>query len=230
MALAANEIDVYLEVGTKRTFAGAIDWPGWCRSGADEASALQTLFAYGPRYARVLGVDPLGFESTNAASMFLVVERLKGNQTTDFGAPDLAPGSDSAPVDEAELQRMQRILAACWRELERAVGVASGKELRKGPRGGGRELEVIVHHVIDSTGGYLSKVGAKLRKEEGADLVQQIHLAEQAVVDALTAAAHGEVAARGPRGGERWPPRFFVRREAWHILDHAWELEDRIIS
>jgi hypothetical protein len=230
MALAANEIDVYLEVGAKRTFAGAIDWPGWCRSGADETSALQTLFAYGPRYARVLGVDPLGFNATNAASMFQVVERLKGNQTTDFGAPGLAPASDSAPVDEAELQRQQRILAACWREFEKAVGAATGKELSKGPRGGGRELEVIVTHVIDSTGGYLSKVGGKLRKEEGADPVQQIHQTQQAVQEALTAAARGEVAARGPRGGERWPPRYFVRREAWHILDHAWEIEDRIIS
>jgi hypothetical protein len=24
-----------------------------------------------------------------------------------------------------------------------------------------------------------------------------------------------------------WSPRYFVRRSAWHALDHAWEIEDR---
>jgi hypothetical protein len=49
----------------------------------------------------------------------------------------------------------------------------------------------------------------------------------QAIVQALTAAAHGDVPERGPRGGARWSPRYFVRRVAWHLLDHAWEIEDR---
>jgi hypothetical protein len=45
---------------------------------------------------------------------------------------------------------------------------------------------------------------------------------------AALAAAAGEVPAQGPRGGTRWPPRYFARRAAWHILDHVWEIEDRI--
>ena len=28
--------DVYLELGTKRVFACALEWPGWCRGGRDE--------------------------------------------------------------------------------------------------------------------------------------------------------------------------------------------------
>ncbi len=36
---------VYLEVGPRRIFAGAIDWPGWCRSGRDEETALEALVA-----------------------------------------------------------------------------------------------------------------------------------------------------------------------------------------
>ena len=44
-----NQLNVYLEVGSRRTFAAAIDWPGWCRMGPDEATALQTLLDYGPR-------------------------------------------------------------------------------------------------------------------------------------------------------------------------------------
>ena len=41
------------------------------------------------------------------------------------------------------------------------------------------------------------------------------------------ASAHGEVASHGPRGGVRWSARYFVRRAAWHALDHVWEIEDR---
>ena len=49
-----NPIEVFVESGKKRTFAGAVYWPGWCRAGRDEAGALRALVEYGPRYARVL--------------------------------------------------------------------------------------------------------------------------------------------------------------------------------
>ncbi len=54
MARASTSIEVYLESGKKRTVAGALDWPGWCRIGPDEAAALQALAAAGPRYAGAL--------------------------------------------------------------------------------------------------------------------------------------------------------------------------------
>ena len=118
MTRSSNKIDVYLEVGQKRTFAGALDWPGWCRSGRDEASALQALLDYGPRYGRVLRSARLGFQAPKDVSTFVVVERLKGNTTTDFGAPDRCPSSDSKPINSAELQRFQRLLKACWRTFD----------------------------------------------------------------------------------------------------------------
>jgi hypothetical protein len=30
---------------------GEVNWPGWCRSGRDEDSALNALFEYGLRFA-----------------------------------------------------------------------------------------------------------------------------------------------------------------------------------
>jgi hypothetical protein len=47
-------IAVYLEVGAKRTIAGALSWPGWYRVARDEAGALQTLVEYTPRYERLV--------------------------------------------------------------------------------------------------------------------------------------------------------------------------------
>jgi hypothetical protein len=221
-----NPLNVYLEVGSRRTFAAAIDWPGWCRMGPDEATALQTLFDYGPRYARILRPARLGFQAPNAVSAFVVVERLKGNATTDFGAPDLSPASDAQPLNDAELRGLQALLKACWRAFDAAVARAKGKTLRLGPRGGGRTLDGVVQHVLGAEIGYLSALGGKLSPAETPQ--PPLERTRPAILKALVASAHGEIAAHGPRGGKRWSARYFVRREAWHVLDHIWEIEDRL--
>ncbi|MCL4298337.1 MAG: hypothetical protein KJ077_21550 [Anaerolineae bacterium] len=227
--MAQPKISVYLEIGQKRTFAGAVDWPGWCRSGRDEAAALQALLDSGPRYARILRSARLGFQAPTDESAFTVIERLEGDSTTDFGAPSIAPSSDAQPVDDAELEHLQKLLKACWQAFDAAVQTASGKELRKGPRGGGRDVEGIARHVLGAEAGYLSALGWKLKQGEADELSEELARTRQAVLDALAAAAHGEIPERGPRGGVRWTPRYFVRREAWHVLDHVWEIEDRLL-
>src|SRR5512135_3377929 len=103
MPNSSSKIDIYLETGKKRIFAGALAWPGWCRSGRDEASALQALCDYGPRYGYALHTAGLGFQAPADASAFVVVERLAGNATTDFGAPGTPPSNDAKPVDAPEL-------------------------------------------------------------------------------------------------------------------------------
>jgi hypothetical protein len=175
MAVSSNQVDVCLEIGQKRTFAGAIDWPGWCQAGRGEAAALQALFDYAPRYARVLGAARIEFQAPAAASVLAVVKRLESNANTDFGAPVIAPSSDTRLVDDAELARFQRLLKACWEAFDGAVRAATGYELRKGPHGGGRDLEGIVRHVMGAEAAYLARL-------------------------------------------------------AWHVLDHAWETEDRSVG
>ena len=219
------KIDVYLETGKKRVFAAAVDWPGWSRSGRDEAAALQALLDYGPRYARVMREAGIEFQAPEDAARLAVVERLEGDATTDFGAPGAIPAADERPVDEAGLERLRKILRTCWQALDAAATAAAGKELRKGPRGGGRELEGILRHVRESEAGYLGALGWKVKRGE-AGQKQRPDRAD--ILEGLEAAARGELPAQGPRGGRHWPPRYFVRRDAWHILDHAWEIEDRL--
>lgn len=224
----SKKITVYLEIGQKQTFAGAVEWPGWCRSGRDEQAALQALVAYGPRYAHLLRTTPLGFQAPVDATAFAVVERLEGNMTTDFGAPDRAPTSDAAPIGDAEFARLQAILQAAWQAFDAAVELAQDKALRTGPRGGGRDLEKLAQHVMGAEAGYLPRLAWKHKKNATADLPSELKQTRQAVLDAFTNAVHGELPAQGPRGGVIWLPRYFVRRVAWHVLDHAWEIEDRI--
>ena len=218
----ASTIDVYLEIGNKRTFAGAIDWPGWCRRGRDEDSALRALLDAAPRYALALRWTRLGFAAPADGSALRVAERLEGDATTDFGAPGQAPTADAAPFGDAELGRSRTILAACWRAFDATVGSATGVELGTGSRGGGRTLESIVDHVIDADASYLPRLAWKPRKGDRA-----LEGTRRAVLDALDSAVANGLPERGPRGGAIWTPRYFVRRAAWHVLDHTWEIEDR---
>ena len=230
MPQASNPIEVYFETGEKRVFACALDWPGWSRSGRDEASALNALFDYGPRYARVLHAARLGFSAPTETAAFTVIERLDGNPTTDFGAPNMVPAGDLRPVDAATLRRYEKLLQACWQAFDAAAQAANGKALRRGPRGGGRDLEKITQHVLGADGAYLSRLGWKLPENEAEALDEALARARQAILDELASAARGEVSPEGPRGGKHWTPRQFVRRVAWHVLDHAWEIEDRVLD
>ena len=144
MTQPADRLPVYLEVGQKRVFAAAVDWPGWSRSGKSVDDALATLLVYGPRYARAVAADALDLVAPEEAAALAVVERLPGSSGTDFGAPGSMPAADTQPFDAAALARALAILSAIWQSFDAAAESAVGVALRKGPRGGGggQEAEV----------------------------------------------------------------------------------------
>ena len=194
--------DVYLEVGRKKVFACAVDWPGWARSGRTEQAALEALRAYAPRYAAVApDLDP---------GELHVVGRLPGTATTDFGAPDARGEWDAAPLPPAEADRLAGLLDRCWQVFDDVVAGAPA-ELRKGPRGGGRDRDAVVDHVCEAERSYTRTIGVKV--------APRTPWPEQ-----RTAVLAG---VRAPAAGTSWPVRYYVRRAAWHVLDHAWEVEDR---
>lgn len=227
-ASKTSELPIYVEVGTKRTFATAVEWPGWSRGGRDEPEAVAALAAYADRYVAVVTPAGLTLVPPKEPAGFKVVKRVKGNATTDFGVPAIGIPSDGAPVPIAELERLERILAACWSALDRTTKNARGLELRKGPRGGGRELDKIVEHVAGAEEMYMTKLGARAPKAAGSRTVRP-NDARDAILAALRATALGLPVAEPSRVKSLWTPRYFVRRAAWHVLDHVWEIEDRAI-
>lgn len=217
----SDRVAVAIETGDKRVFARALDWPGWARSGKTEADALTTLAAYAGRYGAV--VAERGFPTVDGTDGLEVVERLDGGAGTDFGVPSATARADKASVDGSELARLERLLDSVWAAFERTVDGARGIELRKGPRGGGRDLDKIVGHVHESEEGYLKVLGARPPKGASADALRAV------AREALRARARGDEPPNPSGTKKRWAPRYYVHRSAWHILDHAWEIEDRSI-
>lgn len=215
--MVAARVPVYLEHGQKRIFACALDWPGWCRSGRDELAAVDALGAYAARYADVAAQAGLRF---GAPFDFDVVERLKGSATTDFGAPGAIPDSDSRPLSTADARRQAAIVDAAWAVLARVAADAPAA-LRKGPRGGGRDRDQVIQHVLGAETAYARKLGVRHREPNIGDVAAVAALRSD-LLGVLRAARSGT-----PAIENGWPPRYGARRIAWHALDHAWEIQDR---
>lgn len=194
---------VVLEVGRTWVFAAALDWPGWSRRGRGEQAALAALLDYADRYAVVAG-------PAFAPGDLHVVERVPGNSTTDFGAPDARSREDDEPIDAAEAGHFAGLLEASWRRFDQLVADAPA-QLRRGPRGGGRDRDAIAEHVREAERTYGRKVGVRLPP--------RTPWPEQRA--ALKAGLQGGAPAA------EWPARYAFRRITWHVLDHAWEIEDK---
>jgi hypothetical protein len=200
---------IYLEVGKQWVFACAIEWPGWCRRATGEQAAVAALLDYASRYREVAGP---GF----SAGEVEIVGRLDGNATTDFGAPSVSGPWDETPLVGAHGKRLITLLEACWRAFD-AVVAGAPATLRKGPRGGGRDRDQIVDHVRDAERAYSRKIGLRVLQGTPWD--------EQRVT--IVAALSSPLADDGVGPATGWTPRYALRRIAWHVLDHAWEIEDK---
>lgn len=217
---------VFLETGEKKVFAVAIDWLGLARVARTEEEALAALVAYVARYKEALGEIAADLAAPRSSADLEIVERLGGNKTTDFGAPAAIIDSDRRRLSEDELDSSLQQVRAAWEAFTASAERARGKELGpSGPRGGGRDLERMVEHVREADEGYCGAVGMT-SKPAGAPW-DKVH---ETFIAAVRARNAGELPDVGPRGGDRWPALFAMRRSAWHALDHAWELEDRAAS
>jgi hypothetical protein len=206
--------EVVLEVSKALTFASAVDWPGWCRSGKTPDDALQVLADYAQRYAAIARIAHVRF-ALAAAEEFAVVDETEGNATTGFGTPGKTAPTDDRDLTRSEADRQVRLLEASWAELDR-LAVEAPAELRKGPRGGGRDRDRVVDHVVEAERSYARKIGVRHPPYHG----------DRAALEACRAEI-AEVLRAAPPAEAGWSPRYFLRRATWHVLDHVWEIEDK---
>ena len=207
---------VYLEKGRTKIVACALDWPGWARIGTAEDKAVATLMAYTERYGRIAADAGLPFEPGPVE----IVETVVGVNTTDWGAPGVPMAEDSQPYTAAAAHRTTAILQTAWLLLD-DLARSAPEILPKGPRGGGRDRDEIVAHVIDSERTYARKIGIRHRPF-AADDRTALSALRTAILGVLGNPADG-----APLTSGRWPPAYAARRFTWHVLDHVWEIQDK---
>jgi hypothetical protein len=177
----------------------------------------------GPRYAAVAAQAGLAFVADPAgltAAHFELVESVEASAGTDFGVPSGVAELDRRPLSAAEAEREAGLVEAAWIILDRIVAAAPA-ELRKGPRGGGRDRDGMVAHCVTSDSAYAGQMGIRL-PEPAADDRPAIEAGRAAILELLRRPSDGSALA-----GRKWPARYAARRIAWHSLDHAWEIEDK---
>jgi hypothetical protein len=219
--MTTDTLRVILEVGKKRrVVAGAMDWPGLDRWGTSEEDAVEKLLSYVPRYAGVAERAGLASAFTRASDVE-VVERVPGSSSTDFwGIAHVPSGIERDVLSAADLERRLDLLQAGWAYFD-YVAARVPDELRPGPRSAGRSRDQIIRHV------YLNEPGQFSRKVEVRTPLEDVlapgGLARhrQEYLDAIRAYNTDGKPAR------TWPIQFLVRRTAHHVMDHAWEMEDR---
>ena len=215
-----------VEHGTKdkRSVAFALDWPGWSRGAKTADVARQTLEAYRERYRPIAVLAGMADEF-DAAGPLEVVEDRVGTGSTDFWGISFSPSStEHGPMDEAELDRKLALLQAAWAFFD-GVAARVSPEMRAGPRGGGRDRNRIIRHVIrNESEEFAKQVGLRI-PEEGA-----LGPALPAYREAYLAAIRDYNAGKVEKKMRSWSLPFLIRHSAFHTLDHAWEMEDKDLT
>ncbi len=212
----ATRIAVGVERSPKKSFASALDWPGWSRSGRTPELAIEALLAYAPRYALVAARAGESLAPTGLVGD--VVQTLDGDATTAFGAPSITFNADRAPTDPHESRRLAALLRAGWDTFDETAPAAPA-ELRKGPRGGGRDTAKVIEHVVGAEHMYAKQIDVRVPAPDPSDRKAVAEM-RASILEILGGPSNGEPV-------RKWTQRYAFRRIAWHVLDHAWEIEDR---
>jgi hypothetical protein len=208
----------------KRSAAFALDWPGWSRGARTVELAVETLESYRERYRPIAGLAGMAAEFDAAGPLEIVEDRI-GPGSTDFWGISFAPTStEQDPLDEAAFERRITLLRACWDYFD-GVAARVSPEMRKGPRGGGRDRDQIIRHTIRTESeNFAKRIG--LRIPEGAALTPDgLRQHRKTYVEAMRAYNAGAI-----KRMRSWTLAFLIRHSAYHALDHAWEMEDKDLS
>jgi hypothetical protein len=219
-----DALRVILEIGKKRrVVAGAMDWPGLDRWGTSDDNALEKLSTYLPRYAGV--AERAGLPGVFAGARDIeVVERVPGSSSTDFwGIAHVPSQIEREVLSAADLERRLDLLRACWAYFDDTATHVSA-ELRPQPRGGGRSREAIIRHVYANEPEQFSRKIEVRTPKEVVLTPDGLATHRQEYLDAIRAYNAESEPAR------TWPIQFLIRRTAHHVMDHAWEMEDRDLT
>src|SRR5438105_2537899 len=208
----------------KKVVAFAIDWPGWSRGAKAPDLALATLESYRRRYRPIALAAGMADEYDTAGPLDVIEDRI-GTGSTDFWGISFSPSSfEQGQMDDTEIDRKINLLRASWAFFD-SVAARVSAEMRKGPRGGGRDRDRIIRHTIRTESeDFAKRVGLRI-PEEGALAPDALAAYRKAYVAAMRSYNRGE----GKRM-QSWTLPFLIRHSHFHGMDHAWEMEDKDLS
>ncbi len=223
----AKHTRVTLEIGPKgkKVVAVASDWPGLERGAKTREEAIERLRSYIPRYSQVARLADMDAEY-GAMKYVNVVEEYPGTGSTDFWGISFAFSSvDKQGMSGAELERELTLMRACWAFFDNVRRRVSA-EMQRGPRGGGRDRDTIVRHVLHAEQDWAKMIGV-LTPIDSMLTGKGLKAHRDAYCHAIR-----EYHSQGKLAGKmaKWPLRFLIRHTAFHTLDHAWEMEDKDLT
>lgn len=221
---------IVIEAGPKQKkyVAYAPDWPGLERNGKSADAAFQHADLYRSRYEVIAERAGLGKEYRAEPGSNIVLE-YEGTPSTDFWGISFAHSElDHESLSTVELERQIALLEACWAEFN-DIALRVSPELQKGPRGGGRDRDHIVRHVL------AGEIDWVKRLEIRPDLHEIVppdarNLFHAQIVDGIRDLHAQGVGASRAKGGPSWTHSFLIRHLAYHVMDHAWEMEDKDLT
>jgi hypothetical protein len=208
----------------KKAVSFALDWPGWSRGAKTPELAVAMLRSYRERYRPVAVAAGLAAEFDEEGPLETVEDRI-GTGSTDFwGISFSSSATETDPMSAEELDRKVLLLQACWAYFDDVAARVSA-ELRKGPRGGGRDRQQIIRHTVRTESeDFAKRLGLRI-PEEAALTPDGLRTHRTSYVEAMRAYNAGE-----GRRMRTWTLPFLIRHSAYHVMDHAWEMEDKDLS
>lgn len=208
----------------KKAVAFAVDWPGWSRGAKTPELAVKMLESYRARYRPVAVAAGMRDQFEKEGRLKTIEDKI-GTGMTDFWGISYTPAaSEREPMSADDLNSKISLLQACWTFFDSTAASVSA-EMRKGPRGGGRDRDRIIRHTIrNESEDFAKRVGLRI-PEEAALTPKGLRSHRSSYVDAMRAYNAGE--------GKRmrsWNLPFLIRHSAYHVMDHAWEMEDKDLS
>ena len=222
----SKSVRVMIEQGTKgkRYVAYAVDWPGWSRGAKSEEAAYDVLESYRERYRPVARLAGLGDEF-DATGSLEVTERYVGTGSTDFWGISFSscPLELTEPMTDDECERKLALMQATWSYFDDTYGRVSA-ELQKGPRGVGRSRDEILNHTYATE-------RTQFAPKIAVDTPQAVMLTPDGLRDHrdryLAAIRSYQAETKNAR---TWSLPFLIRHTAYHMMDHAWEMQDKDLT
>ena len=218
----AKAIPVYLELGDKKAFACSIDFPGWCRCGQDRGAGprgpgrLRPPLCRGGQagQGRVPGPGQgRGALRGRGAGQGRRRHRLRHPPRDRRGrrpAAHLAPGGPPGRAHGGGLgDPGPGRQGLPGRAAQGPARGRPGPRQDAPPRAGGRgRLRPCARHQAPAAGRWATARPSR----------------PSATSWPRPCAGASDGSPLRPKG---WPPRYAIRRITWHVLDHAWEMQDR---